>query len=301
MKIFVKTLKCARFEIQVNPEDSVVDVKTNIETVLGATAYPASEQILIHKGKVLKDETTVEANQVSENSNIAVMKRKPASIGTSTSSASLKPQAHATETTGPAASNVNYGRISESNVQQILGMVRGAWSRELVADALCLAYNDLDKALEYLYFVSSFSETCAHSIGTQENTQQPEVPQGAVQEWSLDTLRNNPEFEYLQALVQSDPSLLQDILEVIEEQNPQLVQMILDNKADFLRFVLEQPQEELQGGDSGNQVGESEDQTEVEHPQADQTNTPNHGGDGANQVGDQSEETEVETPKDAQA
>ena len=37
--------------------------------------------------------------------------------------------------------------------------------------------------------------------------------------------------------------LLQEILEVIEEHNPQLVQFILDNKADFLRLVLDQPQE----------------------------------------------------------
>ena len=82
MKIFVKTLKGARFEIQVNPEDSVADVKKSIETVLGVTA---AEQLLIHKGTVLKDEATVEANNVSEKNIIGVMKRKqPASTGTST-------------------------------------------------------------------------------------------------------------------------------------------------------------------------------------------------------------------------
>ncbi|KAF2565899.1 hypothetical protein F2Q68_00027506 [Brassica cretica] len=101
-------------------------------------------------------------------------------------------------------------------------------------------------------------------------------------------------------MVQSDPSLLEDILEVTEEQNPQLVQFILDNKADFLRLVLEQPQEPNNGGDSGNQVGESE-ETQVDQTQADQTNKPNNGGgDGANQVGE-SEETEVKTTKDAYA
>ena len=49
----------------------VADVKKNIETVLGVIA---AEQVLIHKGKVLKDETTVEANNVSEKSTIGVMK-----------------------------------------------------------------------------------------------------------------------------------------------------------------------------------------------------------------------------------
>ena len=51
--------------------DQVVDVKKNIETVMGVTA---EEQMLIHKGKVLKDETTMEANNVSEKSIIGVIK-----------------------------------------------------------------------------------------------------------------------------------------------------------------------------------------------------------------------------------
>ena len=46
-------------------------MKKNIEKVLGVTA---AEQMLIHKGKVLKDETTLEANNVSEKSIIGVIK-----------------------------------------------------------------------------------------------------------------------------------------------------------------------------------------------------------------------------------
>ncbi|XP_033138452.1 ubiquitin receptor RAD23c-like isoform X3 [Brassica rapa] len=293
MKIFVKTLKGDRFEIQVNLEDSVADVKKNIETVMGVTA---AEQMLIHKGKVLEDETTMEANEVSEKSIIAVMKRKHASTVTSTSSASLKPQVQAAHPSS-TASNMTYESISESGIQQILEMVSGTWSREAVAYALYFASNDLDKAVEYLYFgLPEQSEDPHKTEGTQEHTQEPEASQDAIQEWSLDALRNTPE----------------EILEVIEEHNPQLVQFILDNKADFLRLVLDQPQEHQDddvlhfqsnepnnGGESGNQVGKSE-ETEVEQPQADQTNKPNN-GDGDNQVGGESEETEVETAKDTEA
>ncbi|CAF2345467.1 unnamed protein product [Brassica napus] len=306
MKIFVKTLKGDRFEIQVNLEDSVADVKKNIETVMGVTA---AEQMLIHKGKVLEDETTMEANEVSEKSIIAVMKRKHASTVTSTSSASLKPQVQAAHPSS-TASNMTYESISESGIQQILEMVSGTWSREAVAYALYFASNDLDKAVEYLYF--GLPEQSEDPHKTEEHTQEPEASQDAIQEWSLDALRNTPEFEYVRPLVQSDPSLVEEILEVIEEHNPQLVQFILDNKADFLRLVLDQPQEHQDddvlhfqsnepnnGGESGNQVGKSE-ETEVEQPQADQSNKPNN-GDGDNQVGGDSEETEVETAKDTEA
>lgn len=76
MKVFVKTLKGTHFEIEVKPEDKVSDVKKNIETVQGSDVYPASQQMLIHQGKVLKDVTTLEENKVAENSFVVVMLTK---------------------------------------------------------------------------------------------------------------------------------------------------------------------------------------------------------------------------------
>ncbi|KAF2539420.1 hypothetical protein F2Q68_00022671 [Brassica cretica] len=178
MKIFVKTLKGARFEIQVNPEDSVRKFsRIFAQTVSLHTACRVS--------------FTLEANNVSEKSIIAVMKRKPASTGTSTSSASLKPQVHAAHPSS-AASNVNYESIPETDIQQILEIVSGTWSREAVAYAIYFASNDLDKAVEYLYFGLPVQSEDPYT--TEEHTQdQPEAPQDAVQEWSLDILRNTPE------------------------------------------------------------------------------------------------------------
>lgn len=51
-------------------------MKKNIETVQGADVYPASKLMLIHQGKVLKDETTIEENKVAENSFIVIMMTK---------------------------------------------------------------------------------------------------------------------------------------------------------------------------------------------------------------------------------
>ena len=56
--------------------DQVADVKKNIETVQGADVYPAAKLMLIHQGKVLKDETTIEENKVAENSFIVIMMAK---------------------------------------------------------------------------------------------------------------------------------------------------------------------------------------------------------------------------------
>lgn len=57
MKVFVKTLRGTHFEIDVKSEDTVADVKKNIETVQGTHVYPAAQQLLFHHGKVLKDDT----------------------------------------------------------------------------------------------------------------------------------------------------------------------------------------------------------------------------------------------------
>ncbi|CAN6872871.1 unnamed protein product [Brassica oleracea] len=240
MKIFVKTLKGDRFEIQVKPDDSVADVKKNIETLMGVTA---AEQMLIHKGKMLKDETTLEASNVSEKSIIGVIKRKPASTGTS----SLKPQ-HAV--------------------------------------SLCLAYNDTDKALEYFYFELpvQFEDPF---ITEGETHQEPERPSVADLERALDFARYNPEYEYLRALAQSDPSIVKDFLETLEEDSPTFFQWIRDNKAGFLRLQLE-------GGTCGNEMQ----QQPHEHQEV-QTNEPNNGGDGGNLVGESKEtDVEVATPED---
>ncbi|XP_010485077.1 PREDICTED: uncharacterized protein LOC104763398 [Camelina sativa] len=80
MKIVVETLEGTRFEIEVELKDSVAKVKKNIEDVVGDSTYPAAQQILTHKGKVLRDETTMEANKVIEKSVIAIMMTKYQSL-----------------------------------------------------------------------------------------------------------------------------------------------------------------------------------------------------------------------------
>lgn len=51
-------------------------MKKNIEAVQGVDVYPAAQQMLIHQGKVLKDDTTLEENQVAENSFVVIMLSK---------------------------------------------------------------------------------------------------------------------------------------------------------------------------------------------------------------------------------
>lgn len=51
-------------------------MKRIIETTQGQHIYPAEQQMLIHQGKVLKDDTTLDENKVLENSFLVIMLRQ---------------------------------------------------------------------------------------------------------------------------------------------------------------------------------------------------------------------------------
>ncbi|EOA32884.1 hypothetical protein CARUB_v10016200mg [Capsella rubella] len=365
MKIYVKTLKGTHFEIEVKPEDSISDVKKNIETAQGADVYPAAKLMLIHQGKVLKDETTIEENKVAENSFIVIMmtKSKPVSAGASSASAgttltkaippstsqpSVPPQTAASVATpvapaptrapppaptpmptpapvaatetltapvpateivtapvpatiptstpapdsapvgsqgdvyGQAASNLAAGSNLESTIQQILDMGGGTWDRDTVVRALRAAFNNPERAVEYLYSgipeqaevppVSRAPASGGQPASPPAQTQQPAAapasgpnanplnlfPQGLPNvggnpgAGTLDFLRNSQQFQALRAMVQANPQVLQPMLQELGKQNPNLMRLIQDHQADFLRLINE-PVEG--GGESGNLLG----------------------------------------------
>ncbi|KAE8681301.1 Ubiquitin receptor RAD23c [Hibiscus syriacus] len=326
MKIFIKTLKGTHFDIEVKPEDAVGDVKKKIETVQGAELYPAAQQMLIHKGKVLKDETTLSENSVAENSFIVIMlaKNKGSSADgaagstaptTKTPQASVPPVAPAPASTAPlatsamatpapvaefspvastpielesdvygqAASNLVAGSNSEGAVQQILDMGGGTWDRDTVVHALRAAFNNPERAVEYLY--SGIAEqpeapavARAPVAGQTANpaSQSQQLPQPAAVPTSgpnanpldlfpqglpnigaagagagtLDLLRNSQQFQALRAM---------PMLQELGKQNPHLVRLIQEHQADFIRLI----NESAEGGE-GNVLG----QLAEEMPQA---------------------------------
>ncbi|EEF45625.1 uv excision repair protein rad23, putative [Ricinus communis] len=311
MKVFVKTLKGTNFEIDVKPEDTVEDVKNNIEIAQGADVYPASQQMLIHQGKVLKDGTTLEENKVAENSFIVIMlsKRKVSPSGGSTASSAppsqaqpastLPPSATQPSTTaqapavtaelpqsaaestpvvnpvssetdiyGQAASNLVAGSNLEATVQQILDMGGGSWDRETVARALRAAFNNPERAVEYLYSgipeqpevqplprapssgqaaipSATAQEPAAPTSGGANANPLDLFPQGlptigsTTSAGTLDFLRNSQQFQALRAMVQANPQILQPMLQELGKQNPHLMRLIQEHQADFLRLINE--------------------------------------------------------------
>uniref|UniRef100_A0A5B7A2N1 Ubiquitin receptor RAD23 n=1 Tax=Davidia involucrata TaxID=16924 RepID=A0A5B7A2N1_DAVIN len=340
MKLTVKTLKGSHFEIRVLPTDTIMAVKKNIEDVQGKDNYPCGQQLLIHNGKVLKDESTLAENKVTEDGFLVVMLSKSKTLGSSgTSSAQTAPttaptsiptpaptsnptpaptsnptaapevpaQAPAPKSTASAsdvatanapsdtydqaASNLVAGNNLEQTVQQIMDMGGGIWDKDTVTRALRAAYNNPERAVDYLYSgipeaaevavpahfpanqatsgVNTRTETGAASAapvsGAPNSSPLNLFPQETLSGasggglGSLDFLRNNQQFLALRSMVQANPQILQPMLQELGKQNPQLLRLIQEHHAEFLQLI----NEPLEGSE-----GDLFDQPEQDMPHA---------------------------------
>ncbi|KAL6846131.1 hypothetical protein ACP4OV_023579 [Aristida adscensionis] len=314
MKVSVKTLKGSSFQIDAAPADKVADVKKLIESTQGQNVYPADQQVLIHQGKVLKDDTTLEENKVEENNFLVIMLRQnkgsssaapatskaPANEAPPTQTVPAAPASQAAATSaepaptvpvsapapnataspapavavsseadpyGQAASNLVAGSNLEATVQSILEMGGGTWDRDTVLRALRAAFNNPERAIDYLYSgIPEQMEVPAPPPSSQPaaNPAQASQPaQAAVPSsgpnaspldlfpqalpnaspnagaGNLDVLRNNAQFQSLLGLVQANPTILQPLLQELGKQNPQIMQLIQENQAEFLRLINE--------------------------------------------------------------
>ncbi|CAN6214313.1 unnamed protein product [Urochloa humidicola] len=194
-----------------------------------------------------------------------------------------------------AASNLVSGNNLEQTIQQILDMGGGTWERDTVIRALRAAYNNPERAIDYLYSgipenVEAPPVARAPAAGQQTNPQAPPaqpaaaapvqpsaasagpnanplnlfpqgIPSGGVNlapggvsagAGALDALRQLPQFQALLQLVQANPQILQPMLQELGKQNPQILRLIQENQAEFLRMVNESPE----GGAGGNLLGQ---------------------------------------------
>ena len=62
---------------------------------------------------------------------------------------------------------------------------------------------------------------------------------------TLDFLRNNPQFQQLRQIVQTQPRMLEPILQQVTNGNPQLAQLIGQNPEQFLELLSEDADEDM--------------------------------------------------------
>mmetsp|Transcript_14747 Transcript_14747/g.16798 ORF Transcript_14747/g.16798 Transcript_14747/m.16798 type:complete len:492 (+) Transcript_14747:204-1679(+) len=103
MQLTVKTLKGEKFVVSTEPSSTVAQVKTIIEAA--KAELPAANMKLIHSGKVLKDENTIESCNIKPNAFLVVMitKAKKAAAPATPKTTTATPAATESSTTTTSA------------------------------------------------------------------------------------------------------------------------------------------------------------------------------------------------------
>jgi UV excision repair protein RAD23 len=179
----------------------------------------------------------------------------------------LVPAAPATEAPTNPSSGGGSGLVSgaelEAAVQQIMTM---GFEREQVLKALRAAFNNPDRAVEYLLtgIPEPLEQPAAVAPAATASNDAGAVAQGDVSaalgggalnlfpegipnmggesdgdDGMLDFLRDNPQFQAIRAMVQQSPAILQPMLAELQRQNPQLYHLINANQEEFLALLNE--------------------------------------------------------------
>ena len=226
MIVQVKTLEGRLFKVEAAPEASIKAVKDIIET--SQPELKAAMMKLIHSGKVLKDDETLADKGVTEQSFLVCMVTKPK-------------RARPAPAPAPAATPQNDEFVSPEALAQLNAM--GFGHEEQSRAALRAAMGNVDMAVEFLM----------NGIPEEQPSQNVEMTEAQAAS-PLAVLRAHPQFDELRRTIQANPASLQQVLQGLGREDPQLLQTIKDNQAEFLAMMNEPVQEAPAMGAGGDDL-----------------------------------------------
>lgn len=276
MLVTIKTLANVAFKIEINPTDTIKEVKEKIHNQQGEE-YKVENQKLILLGKVLEDNKTVGEYSINETSSIVCFATKPKATPGATTSAAPTPAVTTpvptptpTPTPTPApvptpvaqpaptptaerttASDTGLvvGEDYERSVQEMMSM---GYPRSQIEAAMRASFNNPDRAVEYLLSgnIPSFEEGEAgeETSGDEMASEGGRTP---ANEDTLAFLRSQPQFAQMRTLIQQNPSLLAPLLQQLAQSNPQLLQLINENQNEFYNMINEPLETEGGAGTGG--------------------------------------------------
>lgn len=137
----------------------------------------------------------------------------------------------------------------------VVNLIDMGFEREHVVRCMRASFNNPDRAAEYL--MNGIPDTVQ-----QLQQQQPPPPQGSGQaagssQHALESLRNQPQFAQLRALLQHNPAMLPSVMQGMQQSNPELLQLISQNQEAFINLLNAPAEEAGAGGGGGGGEGEA--------------------------------------------
>lgn len=273
MKLDVKSVKGDKFSVEVENTDSVEIIKTKINEIM--KDWTPDRQKLILAGKVLKDDQKVEGLELKENSFVVCMVGKlknpaptpaaapaptaapaPASVAaptvapttpaptsgtTTTPGAPVQAPAAAPPTT-PAAPSPAVNYATPENIAMLTAM---GFAETDVTAALNMTQGNPNLAAEILMDPAAMQAAMAAGAPSPAAAAPPAAPPastgGSSGGITLESLRSHPQFSQLQGLIQSNPASVNQVLDLIGQQNPALLEVIHADQDAFMAMMNEPP------------------------------------------------------------
>mmetsp|Transcript_20934 Transcript_20934/g.31241 ORF Transcript_20934/g.31241 Transcript_20934/m.31241 type:complete len:318 (+) Transcript_20934:128-1081(+) len=274
MKLNIKPLSGAQFELEIEETATVVQLKESIAAANPDLAAGSSK--LVCNGKILADASTLQASNVADGGLIVVMMPKktgatPAAAASSTPAPAAAPAptpapapVPAAAAPAPAPGTVG-GAPSPEAVQMLCEM---GFPRSDVERALRAAFNNPDRAVDYLMggippHLMPIAEGHAppqpqpQAQPQQPMPQMPSPPQASGQQQNpfrgglpnmppmqlatgpLAKLQNHPMFISLKMAVQKNPGALNQVLSYIYKLDPSMVTLIAEHQEEFVEMLQE--------------------------------------------------------------
>ena len=150
--------------------------------------------------------------------------------------------------------------VDPATLQQVMEI--SGTDENTARSALVAAFGDAQRAIQYIFDPSSMPQQAPPQQQQQQQQQVTGTPSTTGANGGLEALRNHPTFPQLQRLIQSNPGQLPQVLQSIEQSNPQLFAVINSNPDGFVAMLNEpiaptpaQPTGGAIGGAMGQQMG----------------------------------------------
>lgn len=261
----IKSLKGEAFFLEVEPSDVVKDIKAKIETQ--KPDWSADRQKLIHSGKVLLDDQTMESAGITDGNFIVCMvskpKPKPAGppepVATSPAPAPTPapaPAPSSSTTPAPAPITTPAAPVAApppapspaqdfATPEAVASLVAMGFPESECQAALRAAMGNQEIAVSFLFDgIPPEAAAMAAQMSGQPSPAAP-VPapstttDGQTSGVNISDLRQHPQFNQLRQVIQTNPASINSVLNLIGEQNPALLQAIHADQAGFMEMMAE--------------------------------------------------------------
>ena len=260
LSVTVKTVKQQTVKIEVGQTATALDLKGQIQETLGAE-FPAENQKLIFKGKILQDTAIIGEIGLTDTSFVVVMvsKPKPAPVPVTPPASAPPVPSEPPQAPAPSSPPLPEGATGETQtheqmVDNLMEMTGNTMPRVHVTGVLTRCQNNpiiagdmLSGGMEDLGGAPELPGPQGAGIGAG-------VPSGGGVN-PLEFLRSQPQFQQLRTVLQANPQALAAVLSQMQQSNPALFELINNNQSEFMQLMNDPAIDPV--GPTGGQEGQA--------------------------------------------